>query len=27
MDVVAKSDTPLKFTEIQEHTGISKSNL
>lgn len=27
IDVVAKSDTPLKFTEIQEHTGISKSNL
>lgn len=27
IDVVAKSDTPLKFTEIQEYTGISKSNL
>ncbi|MFP3916753.1 IclR family transcriptional regulator [Lysinibacillus telephonicus] len=27
IDVVAQSDTPLKFTEIQELTGISKSNL
>ncbi len=27
IDVVAKSDIPLKFTEIQEQTGISKSNL
>ncbi|RHW40086.1 IclR family transcriptional regulator [Lysinibacillus yapensis] len=25
--VVAQSDTPLKFTDIQEQTGISKSNL
>ena len=27
IDVVAQSDSPLKFTEIQESTGISKSNL
>ena len=27
IDVVAKSDEPLKFTDIQELTGISKSNL
>ena len=27
IDVVAQSDNPLKFTEIQELTGISKSNL
>lgn len=27
IDVVAKSDEPLKFTDIQEATGISKSNL
>lgn len=27
IDVVANSDSPLKFTEIQEQTGISKSNL
>ncbi len=27
VDVVAQSDSPLKFTEIQELTGISKSNL
>lgn len=27
IDIVAQSDSPLKFTEIQELTGISKSNL
>ncbi|HWK21772.1 MAG TPA: IclR family transcriptional regulator [Ureibacillus sp.] len=27
IDVVAQSEYPLKFTEIQESTGISKSNL
>ncbi|WP_240758376.1 IclR family transcriptional regulator [Lysinibacillus sp. SGAir0095] len=27
IDVVAQNDNPLKFTEIQELTGISKSNL
>lgn len=27
IDVVAKSDIPLKFSDIQEQTGISKSNL
>lgn len=27
IDVIAKSDNSLKFTEIQELTGISKSNL
>lgn len=27
IDVVAQSDEPLKFTDIQELTGISKSNL
>lgn len=27
IDVVAKSDIPLKFSDIQEKTGISKSNL
>lgn len=27
IDVIAQSDTPLKFTDIQELTGISKSNL
>ncbi|MER1986363.1 MAG: IclR family transcriptional regulator [Solibacillus sp.] len=27
IDVVAQSDTPLKFSDIQELTGISKSNL
>lgn len=27
IDVVAKSDSPLKFSEVQEQTGISKSNL
>lgn len=27
VDIVAKSDVPLKFTDIQEQTGISKSNL
>lgn len=27
IDVVAKSETPLKFTDIQELTGVTKSNL
>lgn len=27
IDVIAQSESPLKFTEIQELTGISKSNL
>ncbi|MCP1143529.1 IclR family transcriptional regulator [Lysinibacillus endophyticus] len=27
IEIVAKSDLPLKFTEIQELSGISKSNL
>ncbi|SOC11639.1 IclR family transcriptional regulator [Ureibacillus xyleni] len=27
IDIVAQSDLPLKFTEIQELSGISKSNL
>lgn len=27
IDVVAQSDVPVKFTELQQKTGISKSNL
>lgn len=27
IDIVSKSDVPLKFTDIQEQSGISKSNL
>ena len=27
IDVIAQSESPLKFTEVQELTGISKSNL
>lgn len=27
IDVVAQSDFPIKFTELQQETGISKSNL
>lgn len=27
IDVIARSDSPVKFTDIQEQTGISKSNL
>ena len=27
IDIVSKSDFPLKFTDVQQQSGISKSNL